>query len=131
MTGRSSFTLPTPKPCTTDCGIKTSIAASSPLQAKTRVMASSAAVAGVATKAHSVAADMIARLLSSQLASHRRLCVPRGTHRSSISVLTHPRVVGAYGRKGWQVIAVAGWGIGVIGSTHAYGPVIARVRLGG
>src|SRR5258706_15323118 len=82
-------------------------------------MASSAAVAGVATKAHSVAVDMIARILSSQL----------GTHRSSISVLTHPRVVGIYGRKGWQVIALAGWGIGVIDSTHAYGPVIARVRL--
>src|SRR5262249_33744926 len=44
---------------------------------------------------------------------------------------SHTRVVGAYARKGWQVIAVAGWGIGVIGSTHvgAYGPVIARVRL--
>ena len=30
----------------------------------------------------------------------------------------HPRVVGAYVRKGWQVIAVARWGIGPMGSTH-------------
>src|SRR5215813_7328078 len=43
---------------------------------------------------------------------------------------SHIYVVGAYARKGWQVIAVAGWGIGPIDSTHvgAYGPVIARVR---
>jgi hypothetical protein len=40
----------------------------------------------------------------------------------------HPRVVGAHERKGWQVIAVAGWGIGVMGSTHPYGPVIVRLR---
>src|SRR5438445_11672350 len=92
-------------------------------------MASSAAVAGVATKAHSVAADMIARILSSQLASHRRSS-RGGPIGPPISVLTHPRVVGAYGRKGWQVIAVAGWGIGVMDSPHANGAVKVGVRLG-
>ena len=50
--------------------------------------------------------------------------------------LTHPRVVGAYVRKGRQVIAGAVWGIGPMGRTHE-GPYgtheepygIARVRL--
>src|SRR5262245_10849216 len=38
-------------------------------------------------------------------------------------------LVGVYARKGWQVIALAGWGIGVRDRTHSDGPVIAQVRL--
>src|SRR5262249_22751953 len=59
-----------PPPGTADCGIYTSIAASSPLHAKTRFMASSAAVAGVAINIHRAAVDTIARILCSHFASH-------------------------------------------------------------
>jgi hypothetical protein len=38
----------------------------------------------------------------------------------------HPRVVGAYERKGWQVIAVAGWGIGVCRTAWLHGRAICR-----
>jgi hypothetical protein len=61
--------------------------------------------------------------------------VQRARHRQA--PLRHPRIVGAYVRKGWQVIAVAGWGIGPMGSTHEepYGAheepygIARRVRL--